>query len=490
MTATAIYARISSTDSKVDKVENQIKDCRALAEREGYTVGPVFKDDGITGTDASVTRSGFDDLMAAVKRGEVSLVLATEEERLARNIKDKIDLMAACVDAGVTWHTIRDGRLDPANPGDEFLGGLRALMGKQEVSRMKARQRARYDARLAEGLPLWGRRPFGFQADGITHEPVEALHVVEAADAVLAGDSLRSIARSLNERGVTTAKNKKGEGGKPWAPQSLKKMLLRPRNVGDLVHRGEVVARDAFPGILDRAAWENMKAILTAPARQTGGGQAVTFLSSIAMCGVCGSPMFGVQSRDGRSGKVSPIYRCTSRAMGYPTYDPTDTRRHPAPRQADLDRAVMREIAGILMTGHRSLGASASASKLAHVSKEMEALKARREGLKGLLGPDTGLTYADFRPDFVDIQNQMDSLETARQQTLAEDVKLQVLEGLRRDLFAEKRVSLDDAGEVTKQIRERLEALPLEKRRRLAKDLVSITVNPGRGAHRFDVEWL
>jgi hypothetical protein len=256
------------------------------------------------------------------------------------------------------------------------------------------------------------------------------------------------------------------------------------------VHRGEVVTRDAFPGILDREAWENMKSILTGPARQTGGGQPVTFLSNIAKCGVCGSRMFGVQSRDGRSGKVSPIYRCTSRAMGYPTYDPTDTRRHPAPRQADLDRVVMGEIAGILLTGHGSLEASQSASRLVQVARTIEALKGRQATIWRLLGPDTGQTEADARSQFIDIKTQMDSLESERQRILSEDVKLQVLEGLRRDLFQHKRVSFEDAAEVKQQIRERLDALPLDKRRMLARDLVTITVNPGRGAHRFNVEWV
>ena len=69
----------------------------------------------------------------------------------------------------------------------------------------------------------------------------EAAEIRRLAHAVICGQSLRSLALELNERGVPTVK------GKRWASSHLRSMLLRPRLAGLRQHRGKIVAKGSGP---------------------------------------------------------------------------------------------------------------------------------------------------------------------------------------------------------------------------------------------------
>ena len=82
------------------------------------------------------------------------------------------------------------------------------------------------------------------------------------------GGGHRAIARDLNTRGVTT---------RPVAPgdsRTLGRVLLRPRNAGLSVYRGEIVGQATWPPILDPDTWRGVTAVLSDPTRRSNPGRA------------------------------------------------------------------------------------------------------------------------------------------------------------------------------------------------------------------------
>ena len=79
----AIYCRISRDEAGTgQKVEDQERDCRALAERMGLEVSEdrIFVDNDIAATRASRrgrVRRRWYDLLDAIRAGQVDVVLAT-----------------------------------------------------------------------------------------------------------------------------------------------------------------------------------------------------------------------------------------------------------------------------------------------------------------------------------------------------------------------------------------------------------------------------
>ena len=100
-----------------------------------------------------------------------------------------------------------------------------ARRSRSQRERLKRRRGRRKMLEIAEaGLPhMGGTRPFGFLADRITHDPDEAQVIRQLADRALAGESLPSLGRWLDESDIRTVT------GKHWRTPIIRGMLLSPR---------------------------------------------------------------------------------------------------------------------------------------------------------------------------------------------------------------------------------------------------------------------
>src|SRR5664280_2680643 len=173
---TGIYCRISKADPNQPKVEIQEQDCRRLAELSGYEVTKVYVDDGISASTFTI-RPGWNQLLADITANKIDIILATEEERFARQPNEKQLLALTCTAVGATWHTCRGGIIDPSTAIGEFMSALTGSLGRLEARRKAERQIAGNVARRLRGEPLTGVRPFGFELDRLTHRKSEAAEV-------------------------------------------------------------------------------------------------------------------------------------------------------------------------------------------------------------------------------------------------------------------------------------------------------------------------
>ncbi|MDT0179190.1 recombinase family protein [Microbacterium sp. ARD31] len=299
----ASYARISEKVSARDKVADQHVQNEAHAAARGYRIVARYTDDGISALGHKV-RPDFERMLADAEAGVFQVIVATEEERLARNVEEKLELHAACEVAGVVWDTARDGYVDPATDSGEFMSTIRAAMGRIESKRKARRQRAASDARAADGMPTV-RPGYGYRRKDGRDVVVEAEAAIirEAARRVLDGHSLRSIATDFNNRGITSPRT--GEQARqaektgtpppppiPWQGVTLRQLVRRPSLAGLRTHRGKVIGRfnpEMHPPILDEDTHARLEALLSDPSRAqgTGGRTPVHLLSGLAVCGRC-----------------------------------------------------------------------------------------------------------------------------------------------------------------------------------------------------------
>jgi len=310
-------------------VARQEQECRKLAKSLGLRVVQVYTDNDISATTAKV-RPGFEAMLDA----QPTAIIAWHQDRLLRLTRDLERVIAL----NVPVYTVTAGTLDLTTPAGRAVARTVAAWSQYEGEQKATRQVAANVQRAASGVHL-GRVGYGYRREGsgMVLDPDESEAIREAVRRVLDGESLRSVCRDFNERGVaaprTAERNRARERARAekrpvptystpdplWNSTTLKQMLLRANLAGLIVHRKQVVGRtpaDA-PRIIDEDTHERLKAVLTNPARRTSpaGREPKYLLGGIARCGRCGGVMVRqvgrmTTTKSGGSKRQPPSYAC------------------------------------------------------------------------------------------------------------------------------------------------------------------------------------
>jgi DNA invertase Pin-like site-specific DNA recombinase len=261
-------------------------------------------------------RPGFRQALDLLQSGRADGLLALDLDRIARDPRDLEDLIDV-VESRTPLIPVESvtGSLRLANDADISMARVMVAMANKS-SRDTARRVSRARLRQAEaGQPSrGGNRRFGYESDGLAVREIEAAEIVRAVDAILSGVSLRQVTAELRRRGIPTVT------GVPWTPVAVKDILLKPRNAGLMVHRGEILegVSASWPPILPRETWEAVVAVLNDPNRRTSPGNTPRWLGSLIYR--CGHPDCidldpPSTLRVGTSGKrPQPAYRCFTSA--------------------------------------------------------------------------------------------------------------------------------------------------------------------------------
>ena len=242
-------------------------------------------------------RPVYQGVMLDLQGGAAVMLLVSDESRISRDWRDGMDLLDAVRARGASCVALDD----EGRPRWVLTkGGTRAERGafmdrindarkySQDIGDKVRKGRRRWAGRSWQG----GRRPFGFQIEEGTEEhhrnlvidDAEAAELVQAGDRLLAGTSLRWLIADLRSRAVPTVT------GADWSTRTLRDALMKPATAGLALRSGELVSAP-WPEIIDRDKWEQIRALLTDPARRTnlGRGNEPRWLVSVfATCGVCG----------------------------------------------------------------------------------------------------------------------------------------------------------------------------------------------------------
>ena len=291
----AIYARLSQEDpdprpGEATATERQIADCRARAEREGWNVAAIYEDRDHSASTLRRKRPDFERMLADVADGgRVDHVLTYKLDRLLRHPLEAERVIALADQVGFGIVSLNDPGIDLTTPGGRAMFRMTITWAKLETETLSLRIRRKARDIAETGRPAGGGiRAFGLTADKLTIVPAEAALVREAADRILAGESVHGVVVDWNTRGVRTPGRVVAPKGRRWEVSSLKRMLTAPRIVGDRTHHGVVAGTGVIPPLLDRETWNRLRAVLAAP-RGGNGGSTVRkhYLTGLVVCGRC-----------------------------------------------------------------------------------------------------------------------------------------------------------------------------------------------------------
>ena len=294
-----IYARLSQEDlsarpGELTGTERQIADCRARAEREGWNVLGVYEDRDHSASNLSRKRPDFERMLTDLDDGVVvGAVLAFKLDRLLRHPKEAERIIELADRHSFGIVSLNDPGIDLSSPTGRAMFRMTITWAKLETETSSVRIRRKARAIAETGRPAGGGiRAFGLTPDKLSVVPEEAALIKEAADRIIAGESVHGIVVDWNARGIRTPGRQAAPEGRKWEVSSLKRMLLAPRIVGDRTHHGVVAGSGVIPPMLDRDTWNRLRAVLSAPRGATHHGTARKhYLTGLVVCGRCGAKL-------------------------------------------------------------------------------------------------------------------------------------------------------------------------------------------------------
>jgi DNA invertase Pin-like site-specific DNA recombinase len=333
------YTRLSNDpgEARADHV-TQNRGIASAAERHGFPRAEAarrYSDDDRSASKADVERPGYEamlrDMASLNRRTHRPVLIVWNQDRPSR----RLDTSQAIAD--LIWAqrgllvSDKQGEftMKPGTRGAFYFGAIMSAQYAEDVqSKTSDGTRTAAIQGKRHGIVPYG---WSFELDGIGRNgkavgrqvinPGEADVIRTAAECLLKGESLRSMALALNELGIPSPSAGKTWRGRPvideWNSQKLRHLLIRPANAGIRVHaRGagsdheEQEFSAAWPEILDATTFRRVCGLLADPARRSQvSSLPVHLLSGIATCGECGK---AVISQRKEKGSDSLAYRCAT----------------------------------------------------------------------------------------------------------------------------------------------------------------------------------
>lgn len=298
-----IYARYSSDNQREESIEGQLRECKEYAQRNGILVLQSYIDRALSAkTD---NRPEFQRMIRDSAKGLFDTVLVWKLDRFARNRYDSAHYKSQLRKNGVKVVSATESIAD----GPEGIILESMLEGMAEYYSAELAQKVNRGMRenALKARSNGGTIPLGYRLDEehrLKIDPLTAPVVREVFQRYADGENLRTIIRSLNERGIRTSRNY------PFRHSSFNTMLKNRKYIGEY-HYKDVVIPDAVPPIISKELFERvqerMKKNQHAPARAKA--EEEYLLTTKLFCGHCGRLMIG-ESGKGRNGTIHRYYKC------------------------------------------------------------------------------------------------------------------------------------------------------------------------------------
>ncbi|WP_218220412.1 recombinase family protein [Nesterenkonia sp. Act20] len=304
----AIYVRISKDSEDLGLgVARQRKDCEEKAEKNGWSIYDVYEDNDISATRSKV-RPQYQRMVRDIEAGRVKAIVVYDVDRLTRTPRELEDVIGWADRLELKLASVTTD-IDLSSPSGRAMARMKGTIARLEAEQMSLRLKRKM-REIAESRRYMGRRPYGWdwrldETGNRTHDLVlnkaEQAIVEECARRALGKErgkeaNLHTIAQDLNRRVIPTGRPSRG-----WRSKDVRRMLIRPINIGYQEHNG-VLRQGNWTPILDEDTYNRLVERLTDPERVVNRGTPQRYLlSGILKCEYCGQPTRRQYGSVGRS---------------------------------------------------------------------------------------------------------------------------------------------------------------------------------------------
>jgi site-specific DNA recombinase len=271
-----LYARVLTEEQARSgySLAQQIEALLEYAARERYEVLEEVTDPGQSG--ASLERPGMDRVRDLVAGGGVSVVLAQDRDRFAREPAYHYLLGEEFREYGCTLRALSDRGDD--SPEGELTDGILDQLSKYERAKIAERTRRGKHRKLRQGKLIAGYSPgYGYRynaaRDGLLVDAAQMLVVRRIFEMVARGESFYGVIKTFEREGVLSPR-----GQERWNRPTLRNLILsdlyRPHTfmeVAELVTSEMAATLD--PNVHYGIAYYGKKQVTKRQVSEHGGGE-------------------------------------------------------------------------------------------------------------------------------------------------------------------------------------------------------------------------
>lgn len=150
MKRAVIYSRVST---KGQDTENQIRELKKVAKRQGWKLVHQYNDNGVSGAKGRDGRPEFDAMIKAAVRKEFDVIMAWSVDRLGRSLQHLVGFLDEIHAKGVHLYLHQQG-VDTTTPAGKALFQMTGVFAEFERAMIQARVHAGLDRARAQGKTL------------------------------------------------------------------------------------------------------------------------------------------------------------------------------------------------------------------------------------------------------------------------------------------------------------------------------------------------
>ena len=211
----AVYARYSTDHQTFKSIEDQLTLCRAYAERHGWIEAGAYHDAARSGATV-IGRAGLFEMLAAAERGEFSIILVEDLDRLSRSASGTHGMVEEMEALDITVCTVSSGPVTDMEVAYKATQNARYLKVQAEKTR-RGQEGTVKDGRISGQVAYGYRKVASLDGKNGRREvdPDQAEVVRRIFREYLEGRTPLDIAKGLNADGLP------GPRGKPWKPGAI-----------------------------------------------------------------------------------------------------------------------------------------------------------------------------------------------------------------------------------------------------------------------------
>lgn len=218
----AIYTRYSTDKQRRTSTEDQARNCRAFAAREGMTITHTFSDEEVSGTTRA--RPGYNTMLQAAEKLAFDVLLVDDLSRLARDATEQGLTLKRLKFLEIRVVGVSEG-YDSDAPGEKIHAAVKGLLNELYVDNIRFQTKRGLEGRALQGMSTGGRA-YGYDSNPVIEKGQVVGHVlsINEEQAVVVrriyrmfaeGLSPMAIAAKLNEEGVPSPR------GGTWARSAM-----------------------------------------------------------------------------------------------------------------------------------------------------------------------------------------------------------------------------------------------------------------------------